>query len=593
LDQHTLNNPADTPSDRVDSDDSIDDCQLHYDTNLKEDLARAFRAIAIPGTFAAWQELPTIPPTGLHVDGIGKIEMPLHEAQVRLLIDKSHQAPSGRRSEALVDASVCNTWEIDGDQLQFHDPAWHAYLLELTKSAATSLGINVLIRSELKKMLIYERGGSFEPHSKSLVDIEHRNVKTGKNPDVLGTLIICLPSAHTGGEVIVDHNGERKRRDPRGSTDQIGLSMRLDLQPGHPTWADLVGSSANDLQKHLLRKTLKTWLRDTTCSNTQSHLYSALQYQYPETAISLNVLEAEDFVRVQAIRDVTVELPFVIFLALLEKREHGSLDQDGDYDSDSDYQDDCGTHVIDQVLLTRYAVKSLHALDGTTIAKDFDIDMDMCLEEDPFLNTRVAREHYEPNPGNRGPAATHWYRRAALVIVPNGSLAKYLAQCSSGSRYQNNSNTHSVLSYLEQTSLLGSVQKPLLDAISELCKKDSSHYLSPVMMVDILKAALQHSHWVLFHTVGGRHQGNLPISFFDWAKEWLDSLPAADRAEKYRSWIPSLIRSYPYAADRLRVIHRMSDLIVNADIPDEGLSNLWTKELIGECTAPLTPTGEE
>ncbi|KAI9615021.1 hypothetical protein KEM48_005760 [Puccinia striiformis f. sp. tritici PST-130] len=323
LDQHTLNNPADTPSDRVDSDDSIDDCQLHYDTNLKEDLARAFRAIAIPGTFAAWQELPTIPPTGLHVDGIGKIEMPS------------------------------------------------------TK----------------------HRGGSFEPHSK--------NVKTGKNPDVLGTLIICLPSAHTGGEVIVDHNGERKRLNTSNTRQSFAcwysdvthevlriksgyrcvLTYNLAIQPG-PTWS---AASANDLQKHLLRKTLKTWLRDTTCSNTQSHLYSALQYQYPETAISLNVLEAEDFVRVQAIRDVTVELPFVIFLALLEKREHGSLDQDGDYDSDSDYQDDCGTHVIDQVLLTRYAVKSLHALDGTTIAKDFDIDMDMCLEEDPFLNTRVAR----------------------------------------------------------------------------------------------------------------------------------------------------------------------------------------------------------
>jgi hypothetical protein len=133
--------------------------------DLKGDLFKAFKGISAPGTFAAWEALPTTPPAGLHVESVGQITLPLDDGQIRRLIQKSHQAPYGRRSETLVDLSVRNTWEINGDQLLFLNPSWQAYLLDLSKTVASRLGINAPIRVELYKMLIYERGAMFKPHT--------------------------------------------------------------------------------------------------------------------------------------------------------------------------------------------------------------------------------------------------------------------------------------------------------------------------------------------------------------------------------------------------------------------------------------------
>ncbi|WAR53934.1 hypothetical protein PtB15_3B443 [Puccinia triticina] len=69
-------------------------------------------------------------------------------------------------------------------------------------------------------------------------------------------------------------------------------------------------------------------------------------------------------------------------------------------------------------------VKSLHALDGTVIAENYHLYRDQSLEYDPFEDLEVAKEDYKPYMGNEGPHATHWYRRAALVMVPYGSQVR-------------------------------------------------------------------------------------------------------------------------------------------------------------------------
>ncbi|KAI7939181.1 hypothetical protein MJO28_014760 [Puccinia striiformis f. sp. tritici] len=576
---------------------------LDYDANLKEDLANAFEAITTPGTFAAWEALPTTPPAGLHVDGVGNIALPLREGQLRQLIAQSHQAPFGRRSQTVIDESVRKTWEINRNQLRFLNPAWQGYVLDLCKRVATSLGIDGPIRSELYKMLIYEKGAMFKPHT-----------DTEKTLGMFGTLIICLPSAHTGGEVVVKHNGQCKTLRTSDASQSFAcwysdvthevlpvqsgyrcvLTYNLAIQPDLPRPA----ASALGFQQELLRRTLEIWLRDLVTCDVESHLYYALEHEYTEAAMSLQALKAEDFARVQGIRDLTAELPFVVFLALLEKQEEGPVKQDwrgincyhkrrryqrDDGDANYDKVDDGRTHVIGYVIDTTHVVKSLHSLDGTIIANDFAFDMKMCIEEDPFLDINVTAEHFQPYTGNEGPEATHWYRRATLVIVPYESLGEYLSSCASDHEYQN-INTHAALAYFGQMCTLGSVQKPLLDAINDLCRMDSSNHFSPAIQEDILKAALQHSHYELFQTVGERHKGKLPITFFDWAKEWLDGLPAADRVDKYHSWIPLLIRGYPSIATRLNAIESMSDPADYASVPQtEPRSAPWAAGLVREC----------
>ncbi|KAI7939184.1 hypothetical protein MJO28_014763 [Puccinia striiformis f. sp. tritici] len=595
-DQSTSGDAVDSPSSRPVSN-PVDDSDLRYKISFKTDLAEAFEAITTSGTFAAWEALPTTPPTGLVVDGVGEIAMPMGTEQVRQLIAKSHQAPFGRRSKTLVDVSVRNTWQVNGDQLRFLDPAWQGYLVDLSKCVATNLGIEGPIRTELYKMLIYEQGAMFKPHT-----------DTEKIPGMFGTMIICLPSAHTGGEVVVTHNGERKILKTSDASQSYAcwysdvthevlpvtsgyrcvLTYNLAIQPGFTQPA----ASALGSHKELLRKTLKVWLKEEHYRRGGwSTRFYALKHEYTQASISLPALKAEDFARVQAVHDLTAELPFVAFLALLEKGDQGFLHPDEDCDTEDEnvYDDsdlDDGPHyALEEVEETDYIVKSLHALDGATIAENFPLEMFMLLQQDPFLDLAVTRESFQGHTGNEGPRATHWYRRSAVVLIPHEGLADYLARCITGHAYHapSEENIHSVLSYLGKMSSLASFQKPVLDALNEEYNHwDHGRFHPP--MKDILTVALRYSHYELFKTVGGKHRGGLPANFFRWAKRWLNTLPAADRAEKYNSWIPLLIRGFPSKYKRRDIIKIMSSRTGVAAVADgEPRSDAWAEDLIREC----------
>ncbi|KAI7967662.1 hypothetical protein MJO29_000939 [Puccinia striiformis f. sp. tritici] len=145
---------------------NIDRGNVYYKAKLKADLNQAFEAIDTPGTFAAWQELPTTPPAGLYVDQVGDISMPLSEEQCRNLIAVAHRAPSGCESGTLIDdRHLGNIWEIGADRMDFLEPAWQGYLLSLSQLVVTMLGADGPIRLQLDKMLIYEKGAMSKPQT--------------------------------------------------------------------------------------------------------------------------------------------------------------------------------------------------------------------------------------------------------------------------------------------------------------------------------------------------------------------------------------------------------------------------------------------
>lgn len=61
------------------------------------------------------------------------------------------------------------------------------------------LGVETAVRPEGYKLLLYEEGTFFKAHEDS-----------GKVPGMFGTLVICLPSKHAGGEVHLSHAGQKK-----------------------------------------------------------------------------------------------------------------------------------------------------------------------------------------------------------------------------------------------------------------------------------------------------------------------------------------------------------------------------------------------
>lgn len=303
-----------------------------YTVSLKDDLLKALNNIKAPGTFASFRKLPDTLPAGLHVDGVGDISMPLNETQARQLIAKARQAPYGKGGETIVDTSVRNTWELDASQFTFKDRKWPAFVHGLYSSVAQDLGIKSPIRAELYKMLIYERGAMFKGHT-----------DTEKIPGMFGTLVISLPSAHQGGDVVVKHCGQTKIFKTSDHTSSVicwysdvhhevcpvesgyrwVLTYNLALDPNavRPS-AGLLRSETKDL-----RHTLRKWLQEPVESR-RNGFYYVLDHDYTEASVKLNSLKGRDLSVGQVLNGLSQELNFEVFFAFLEKEEWGGTADD-------------------------------------------------------------------------------------------------------------------------------------------------------------------------------------------------------------------------------------------------------------------------
>lgn len=128
------------------------------------EVLNAVEGIQSTGDFATFHPSTTATPPGVTVNDIGQISMPLKEDQARQLIDKARLAPFGKGSETIVDTTVRNTWELNPAEFQLSE-GWEANLRLIRDVVAKDLGIRAPIRAELYKMLIYEKGAMFKPHT--------------------------------------------------------------------------------------------------------------------------------------------------------------------------------------------------------------------------------------------------------------------------------------------------------------------------------------------------------------------------------------------------------------------------------------------
>lgn len=149
-----------------------------------------------------------------------------------------------------------------------------------------------------------------------------------------------------------------------------------------------------------LRHTLRKWLSTDTSRHPQSHLYHILDNNYTENNwnISPGSLTGRDLAQFQALKALTEELPFDIFLALLEKKrvevddfsEHDmeERDEDEEEEEEEEYSDDdddkkpgqCHGDLIEET----HSVKTLTDLDQRTIIENMDLNLSALLDEERF-----------------------------------------------------------------------------------------------------------------------------------------------------------------------------------------------------------------
>lgn len=145
-----------------------------------------------------------LPPESLEaaVDTVGGerhiLSSPVSDEDIQALISVANPAHFGAGEDTVYDPSVRDTWVIDPGHVHLGGPMWDERLAEAVTELGTTLGIGdpAQIKTELHSMLVYGEGQFFLPHQDS-----------EKNDSMVATLVVSLPAAHTGGELIVDDGG--------------------------------------------------------------------------------------------------------------------------------------------------------------------------------------------------------------------------------------------------------------------------------------------------------------------------------------------------------------------------------------------------
>ncbi|MEV4126070.1 2OG-Fe(II) oxygenase [Nocardia sp. NPDC049707] len=156
----------------------------------------------------------SVPPTGsfaarragsaenlvIEVDGVGPIRLPVTPAQARRLCEVAQPARYGLREQTLLDANVRDTWEVPRDRVTVDERQWHETLLPTLDMLRAELGLapDCELSAELHSMLVYEPGQFFARHQDS-----------EKADGMIGTLVVTLPSAFAGGELVIEQQGTK------------------------------------------------------------------------------------------------------------------------------------------------------------------------------------------------------------------------------------------------------------------------------------------------------------------------------------------------------------------------------------------------
>jgi hypothetical protein len=427
------------------------------------ELSETLAQIKRPGSFAAQRKV-TARDLRLEVSGVGPIRFPISKAKARELCAVARPARHGLKDQTLLDRRVRDTWEISKSRLKIDQRTWKKTLVPELDRVRDALGLapGCELKAELHNLLVYAPGQFFVPHQDS-----------EKADDMIGTLVVTLPSAFTGGAIIVQHHDAKVAF--RGSSKdltfiafyadchhqvrpvsdgyRIVLTYNLLLSSDGASALPQVASRELDSLERRVHDFFQTpppprW-SGASPEEPPDRLVYLLDHQYSQKGLGWNRLKNGDAPRTAALREVARRLDCEIFLALADVHETWSCDDESDsyagYDEYSGYgrrsarrryrryqrediddDEDTGDVAGEQddtpelIELQDSSVELRHFVDvdGTAEAVSGHVDLaELCYtkpsdELDPFTSK------HEGYMGNWGNTVDRWYHRAAVVLWP-------------------------------------------------------------------------------------------------------------------------------------------------------------------------------
>ncbi|MFJ2581015.1 2OG-Fe(II) oxygenase [Kitasatospora aureofaciens] len=355
------------------------------------------------------------------------------------LIAVARPARFGRGEETLSDTGVRDTWEISPEQVTVGGPAWPALLRGALEHFREELGLpaSTRLRAELHAMLVYGKGQFFLPHQDS-----------EKDDAMVGTLVLSLPSAHAGGELVIDHAGQsrayraskqdltllafyadcRHEVTPVTSGHRVTLTFNLLADPGasEPEAAPLA-ELAHCLGQHFSRPSTPRY--GGRALDPPNRLVYLLDHEYTQRGLSWSRLKGADSERVALLRAAAEQAGCESVLALAEVKQTWDAQPVGDdpwddygYDEDEDEDDgatedgdyDLGDLIDDEITLSWWTGPDGKGGEAISL---YIHDYESCTST-PSADLTPYESQYEGYMGNYGNTLDRWYRRAAVVVWP-------------------------------------------------------------------------------------------------------------------------------------------------------------------------------
>ncbi len=427
----------------------------HMAKVARDRLARLLGDAGPAGSFSA-QMLAPAHLLQLEVSGVGPVSLPVRAPLAKKLITVARSAMFGRREKTLTDTSVRDTWELTPDQVTLGGPLWAALMNGALEHFRDELGLpqTSRLRAELHSMLVYGKGQFFLPHQDS-----------EKHDAMVGTLVVSLPSAHTGGELVIVHAGEsrayrasreeltfvafyadcRHQVTPVRSGYRVTLTFNLLADADPPAGeAGPDAELAHCLTEHFTTPaTPRYGGRDL---DPPRRLVFLLDHEYTQRGLNWRRLKGADAERAALVRAAAEQAGCETVLALAEVKETwdalpSDSDQwDGyDYDEDEDdgYRDTVEApdefqrnELIDGEITLGWWTGPDGA-DGEPISLHVP-DHEVCATT-PNADLEPYKSEYEGYMGNYGNTLDRWYRRAAVVLWPRNRA--FAARAEAGSQW--------------------------------------------------------------------------------------------------------------------------------------------------------------
>lgn len=414
------------------------------------------------GNFSTRIEMPTRA-LRIEVDGVGELPLPLRAPVTKKLIAQARQARFGRGEQTLSDTGVRDTWEITPDRFTLGGPDWQRTLSGVLDGVRTALGLppTTVLRAEPHALLVYGKGQFFLPHQDS-----------EKDDAMMGTLVVSLPSHHTGGELVVEHAGRSVthrasreqltftafyadcRHEVRPVTTGYRTTLTMNLlaervRPADGTDGGPVADLTHCLVEHFTQPAEERYSYGRTQSAPPNRLIYLLDHEYTQRGLSWDRLKGADATRAALLRQAAGQADCEAVLALAEVKETWDATPPYDrydYYGETEHYDNCEDEECEGECLLDpdgepgaerrrsgdFSDYELNDLVDDEITLGWWTRPDSTGGEQislpvPYAEVCATTENKDLTPyqsefegymGNYGNTLDRWYRRAAVVLWP-------------------------------------------------------------------------------------------------------------------------------------------------------------------------------